>query len=260
MVIAAADNFPWPLHSCSSLTLPKLPSRIHLCSAISTTGIAAAVVSFSPNPNRRTFSLPSFMGRDGSVNGGNFHGGGGDDDDNKHDNGESNNNKEEVLMALAEAGRSLESLEGGDPGREDSGIDSAAVLGAGEIRVALVAAPLWRLRSDSHISGFLLRSTIFMSFWMCSDGHSSDRYNSSSGDVRKRPPYPHKDPLKFCPYNGTSCCNSAHLEAVSLLFVRNVINFQLSFTELVLFLDMFLCSITLPSFRRDEEFIVKGLR
>nr|GMD55560.1 hypothetical protein Iba_chr11dCG9120 [Ipomoea batatas] len=41
------------------------------------------------------------------------------------------------------------------------------------------------LRSDTHISGFLLRSTIFMSFWMCSDGHSSDRYNSSSSDVRK---------------------------------------------------------------------------
>nr|GMD16093.1 hypothetical protein Iba_chr07cCG6060 [Ipomoea batatas] len=66
--------------------------------------------------------------------------------------------------------------------------------------------------------------------------------------------------MKFCPYNGTSCCNSAHPEAISLLFVRNVINFQLSFTELVLFLDMFLCCITLPSFRRDEEFIVKGLR
>nr|GMC48036.1 protein RETICULATA-RELATED 4, chloroplastic-like [Ipomoea batatas] len=44
----------------------------------------------------------------------------------------SNNNKEEALMALAEAGRSLESLEGGNPGQEDSGIDSAAVLGAGK--------------------------------------------------------------------------------------------------------------------------------
>ncbi|XP_031099541.1 protein RETICULATA-RELATED 4, chloroplastic-like [Ipomoea triloba] len=114
MAIAAAGNFPSPLRSCSSLTLPlpKLPSRIHLRSAISTTGIASAAVSFSPNPNRRSFLLPSFAGGDGGVNGGNFHGGGGGggDDDDKHDNGESNNNKEEALMALAEAGRSLESL------------------------------------------------------------------------------------------------------------------------------------------------------
>nr|GMD14655.1 protein RETICULATA-RELATED 4, chloroplastic-like [Ipomoea batatas] len=109
MAIAAAGNFPSPLRSCSSLTLPKLPSRIHLRSAISTTGIAsAAAVSFSPNPNRRPFLLPSLAGGDGGVNGGNFHGGGGGGGDD--DNGESNNNKEEALMALAEAGRSLESL------------------------------------------------------------------------------------------------------------------------------------------------------
>lgn len=121
MVIAAAaasftnGNFPSPLRSFSSLTLPKLPYRIQLRSAITTTGIAAAArpvsASFSPNPNRRTFLLLSFAGGDGGVNGGNFHGGGGGGGgDDKHDNGGSNNNKEEALMALAEAGRSLESL------------------------------------------------------------------------------------------------------------------------------------------------------
>ncbi|VFQ71328.1 unnamed protein product [Cuscuta campestris] len=67
------------------------------------------------NPNRRTFLLLSFAGGggDGGTNGGKFPGGGGGD---RHGDGESgghsSNNRKEALMALAESGRSLESLPG----------------------------------------------------------------------------------------------------------------------------------------------------
>lgn len=121
MAIAAASFANTSLSSTSPLRLFSTPiNPIYLRCVISTRPITATArpvhALFSPKLNRRKFVRLCFAGGDGGSSGGNFLGGDGGgsrgDGDDKHDNedNDENNNKREALMALAEAGRSLESL------------------------------------------------------------------------------------------------------------------------------------------------------
>ncbi|KAH6834237.1 UvrABC system C protein [Perilla frutescens var. hirtella] len=87
-----------------SLSLTTHSSRRHLFIAFSTN--AAATNSEASTK----FSGSGGSGGDGSNNGSGGGGGGGSGDGNEGNDDNKGNNKEEALMALAEAGRSLESL------------------------------------------------------------------------------------------------------------------------------------------------------
>ncbi|VFQ94190.1 unnamed protein product [Cuscuta campestris] len=114
---AASASFfskPRALHPSPPKLLARRVAAIYPDVARSAS-ISASSNGRTLNPNHRTFLLLSFAGGggDGGTNGGEFPGGGGGD---RHGDGESgghsSNNRKEALMALAESGRSLESLPG----------------------------------------------------------------------------------------------------------------------------------------------------
>lgn len=120
-IAAATVNFN-PVTTRYGGTLALQPSSSFRTSvSVSNSATAARVASLSLSmnsspsftSNRRTFLMLSFAaaGSGGGDSGDNFNGGnGGGGDGGNEESGDQKNNKKEALMALTEAGRSLESL------------------------------------------------------------------------------------------------------------------------------------------------------
>ncbi|KAH7850127.1 hypothetical protein Vadar_028317 [Vaccinium darrowii] len=132
-LFAPSISFPLQPYHHSSLLTPRLLATTTTISAAINSELSISPIRFLTSPqNLHPPPLFAFSGGDGGVNGGNSGGGGGDGDEGGGDEGEGEGggegNKPEAILALAEVGRSLDSLPE----------DLAAAIEAGKVPGSIV--------------------------------------------------------------------------------------------------------------------------